>query len=51
MNAAKQRQQSWDLGTKLLPTHLNTGDLQKLFGVSQGYVLKWHDLQISKQTS
>ena len=44
MNAAKQRQYSWERGAEVLPHHMNTGDIQKLFGVSQHTVLKWHDL-------
>ena len=42
LDVATNRKESWELGAKLLPSHLNTGDLMKLFGVSQHTVLQWH---------
>lgn len=44
MNAAEQRQYSWEQGAKVLPHTMTTGHIQKLFGVSQHTVLKWHAL-------
>lgn len=44
MNAAKQRQVSWDRGAELLPLYLTTGHIQKLFGELQHTVRKWYAL-------
>jgi hypothetical protein len=42
LDVATSRKESWELGAELLPLHLHTSDLMKLFGVSQHTVLQWH---------